>query len=217
MRNKILKKILKDLESAKYVIVKSFSLNENVYGKDIDIYCYSNYHIRNKIIKAFSDLDLNKHFLIEVKEQSHQSHIDIKENDSLVLRFDLYDNLPKFKKLNVRESLFDVVIETRELVNNNEINYFIASKNFNNLLRYIEYIEYFQIENNKIKHLDFLEKNLSSDTNFFENIHYYIKFKYEMPKNKKWLNKEDVSLLFKKVKETPISKLPKKIFTFLFK
>ena len=85
------------------------------------------------------------------------------------------------------------------------------------MLRYIEYVEYFSLENNKIKHLDYLEKNLKSHESFYNLVHYYIKFNFDKHSKKRRFNIEDLNIILAKVRQTPLNKLPQKAYNFFFK
>lgn len=217
MKNEIIKEIFKSIEDKKYVIVKSFSFDKISEGTDIDIYCYSVTEIRDCIISKLNEINLNVNYKIKIEDFKQQIHLDIIKQNKLILRFDLFDSLPSFKKVDIRKSFFDTVIETREKINHDLGVYFIANNSFNNLIRYIEYIEYFEIEHNKIKHLEYLENNLKSNEEFFNSLHYYLKIPLKNESRKRRFTYDDLMILRTKIKQTPIIELPFKVFKFLFR
>ena len=217
MENKIFEIVFKSLKNEKYVIIKSFDPIDFSKGNDIDIFCYSIIDIKKNIINSLDKLLDETSIEISVKNYHKHSHLDILEKNNILIRFDLFEDIPNYKKLNIRSSLFDIILEKRVIKKFRSTNYYIADSNFNNLIRYIEYIEYFTPENNKIKHLIYLENNLKNDFEFYNNIHYYIKFPYEKTKPNRGFRKTDFNQILKKVKETKTKDLPKKIFNFLFR
>ena len=217
MKLKILNTVFKAIQKEKYVIVKSFNINEYKEGSDIDIFCYSINELKNKVIKSLNNIISDYKMNIDIKSYKNHCHLDIVFEGNVFIRFDLFDSLPSYKKLILRESLFDIILEKRVLFNNGDLEYYVCDENFNNLIRYIEYIEYFSPENNKIKHLEYLEKNLKRDNEFYNNIHHYVKFKFEKVGNKRNFSLNDLNELIIKVRQTKMIDLPKKIFKYLFK
>jgi hypothetical protein len=161
-------------------------------------------------------MNLGNDYNIKVKQYENQLHLDIILKGKLLVRFDLYEKTPKFKKVILRASLFDILLETRQKHNVDGIIFFSPNTLFNDMLRYIEYVEYFSLENNKIKHLDYLENNLKSHSDFYELIHYYIKFDFEKSSKKRRFNIEDFQIILTKVRQTPLNQLHKKVFKFFF-
>ena len=216
MKNNLVKVIFKSIIKEKYVVIKSFNPNDFEKGSDIDIFCYSIGQLKDNIINSINKITVENNLNIIVKNFQNHCHLDINDQSGLLIRFDLFDKIPNYQRINIRDSLFDIILETKQSKIYDEIEYYSANINFNNLIRYIEYIEYFYNENNKIKHLNFLEDNLKNDIDFYRNIHYYITFPFEKTQPKRKLSMKDLKGLLDKVKQTSLINLPRKVLKFLF-
>ena len=94
--------------------------------------------------------------------------IDFIENKELIFRLDIYQTLGNYNKIILKDSLKDVILETKEILNLESYKINVPKKIYDNILRYIEYIEYFDIRQDKVKHLNYLEKNIENEAFFIE-------------------------------------------------
>jgi len=173
-----------------YVIIKYNPSFPNYYqGSDIDIFCYNRKEFAKQILN-FGNKYLNKGFEIKVKDiGDNHTFVDFYQNDEIYFRFDLYDSFPNHKKIKIKKYYLYSVIENAVPIikKYNEVEYyiFVPSKIDDLLLRYIEYIEWYELRPDKVKHLDYILDKLSEDSSkmkFIDKLHLYTKFP-EIPLN----------------------------------
>jgi len=162
-------KIFNALEEEVYcVIKKSLIFPQYEMGDDVDIFCYSKDKITELILFELKEWVGDKQ--IKLHTEDYQNHLDIIVDGKIYFRFDIYQKLPQYKKVLVKDAFFSSVIENskKELVKvPNEIDEMI--------LRYLEYQEYYADRPDKIKHIDYIKEYLSDDNKkqFFDKLHYY--------------------------------------------
>lgn len=160
-----------------YSIIRGGEANLINYEKnsDIDIFCQSIAELSKDICSHFNQLDLPENYTLRVRELSPgQTHIDILKETKLKIKLDLYETLPSYKKSEINPSLFNSVIDNST---SNHQGIYTPNKIDDLLIRYLEYVEYYELRPDKIKHLHYIEKHLNEDTHlhseFFKRLHYY--------------------------------------------
>lgn len=185
-----------------YVIVKYNDNFPNYYiGQDIDIFCYNKSQFAQKIFGVGNQY-LNKGFEIKVTDiTTEHSQIDFFLKDELHFRFDVYQELPTYINIKIKKHYIYSVIENavtlQHYYQNKPYNIYISSKKDDLLLRYIEYIEYYQLRPDKVKHLNYILKTIKSDSeriNFLDKLHLYTDF----PDNP--LKSNNISLTYRVIK-----------------
>ncbi len=201
--NKInLEKFFSDID-LKYCVVKLSEDYPNYYTySDIDIFCYDIVAFTHKILD-FAQPYIQKGWRVNVFDCT-KNHIQIdffeEGAEKLDFRFDLYNSLPKYKKVNLKDGFFTMVMEFAQ---KNEKNVFVPSKIDECILRYVEYIENYDIRADKIKHVDYIMQKIpDKDINtFFERLHYYTEFpldvcEKEFVKGNKFKRKKKLPKIF---------------------
>ena len=213
----IIEIIFNSLENENYVVIKHNNFSYEERGYDIDILCESIPTIRDKIIRSSSSW-LNRDRSIKANyENDERLVIDFLEYKELIIRLDIYQNLGNYKKIILKNSLKDVILETKEILDIESYSINVPKKIYDNILRYVEYIEYFDIRPDKVKHLNYLEKNIENEALFYKTLHYFIKVPTPQPSVKRRLSKTDIRIIFKKIKQTPINELIPKIIKYFKK
>ncbi len=206
-----------------YVIIKSSNFPNYRKGSDIDIFCY------NKDTFAQSILDIGNQYVqqgfeIEVTHKCPtQTHIDFFLAGELEFRFDLYGSLPHYEKICLKEHYFLSVIENAIAVdrtcNNENYPIFAPSSADELLLRYIEYIEWYEIRPDKIKHLDYIIDSISDvpeRIKFLDKLHIYTKL--PPPNNSKhtsmnqFYTYQQITSWVKILRTIPVSELPRRVY-----
>ena len=164
-----------------YVIVKfDTHFPHYVKGQDIDIFCYSRSQFVQKILEAGNKY-INDKVEIKVTDiNKEQSHVDFFFEDKLDFRFDVYQKMPAFHKIKIKDHYIYSLIENAVSIQHNfkgkPYPLYVPSKIDNLLMRYIEYVEYYELRPDKIKHLDYIIKTLKSDTkrvSFLDKLHLF--------------------------------------------
>jgi len=163
-----------------YVIVKVGDFPNYYRGSDIDVFCYNKNEFA-KLILTVGNWYLDQGFEIKVtdKDESH-TYVDFYLNGELEFRFDLYQSLPKYKRIRLKEHYIYSVIENASVLYRefDGVQYpiYVPSTVDELLLRYVEYIEWYEVRPDKVKHLDYILDAVASDSSrigFLDKLHLY--------------------------------------------
>ena len=186
--NKIdLLKVFTGLEKKHYSIIKLPNLFPSYeIGSDLDIFCFDVEDITKIILKVLNQ-EIDDGFHILFMKSGDNMKIDIMDGDIIHLRFDLYNKLPRYKNVIIKEGLFSSIIENSIIKKVDGLKIKIPSDLDETLLRYIEYNEWFAERPDKIKHINYIEnkiKTKSVDLNvFLDKLHFYIDFPKNLEEN----------------------------------
>lgn len=174
---------LECMQELPYCIVKFQSIDKYTEGGDMDIFCFNISEVVQVLSKVAAEKLISERYDIDIYECGNEKHVqfDVIKNKKLIFKFDLYGEMPHYKKINVKKSLFDVVIENAEKsCYVNERGKKICVKHayiFDELLlRYIEYIEWYELRPDKVKHLEYILEKVNSDESnidFLDRLYYY--------------------------------------------
>ncbi len=149
-------------------------------GDDIDIFCYEPDSITRKVLE-WANQYIKKGLEIKVISQAEYNHftIDFMDGREIHLRFDIYGQLPLYKKVLIKPALFENIIEHSRPVykkyDNVSFRVNIPDLIDDMLLRYIEFIEWYNIRPDKIKHLDYIMDKINDEKKirFLNKLHHY--------------------------------------------
>lgn len=203
---------VKDLN---YAIVKNENFPNYYKGSDIDVFCYDKNTFAKRLLSVGNSY-LKEGFEIKTlnKSESH-SYIDFFLNDELEFRFDLYESLPEYKKIRLKPHYTLSVIENAVAVEREfeGTKYYIRipSQIDDILLRYVEYIEWYELRPDKIKHLDYITEKLDEDkqSQLLNKLHAYTAFpecSYSSKPRKHTLRKS-VARIYSKLKKMSSSEI----------
>jgi len=176
-----LSKFFKEFEDEQYCIIKLDKNFPNYYEySDIDIFCYDVLKLADKIFKNGQNY-IDRGFEIKATEVclNTQVHIDFFIGGKLDFRFDLYQNIPDYKKILIKPAFYSSVIENRTAVQKqSETEFFkiyVPCKTDELILRYIEFVEYYDIRADKIKHANYINSyaNKLDKKKFLDKLHFY--------------------------------------------
>lgn len=163
-----------------YVIVKVGDFPNYYRGSDIDVFCYNKDEFAKQIL-AVGNWYLDQGFEIKVidKDESH-TYVDFYLDGELEFRFDLYQSLPKYKRIRLKEHYIYSVIENASVLyrkfDGAQYSIYVPSPVDELLLRYVEYIEWYELRPDKVKHLDYILDAVASDASrigFLDKLHLY--------------------------------------------
>ena len=203
-----------------YVIVKDEDFPNYYKGSDIDVFCYDKGTFTKRIL-SIANSYLDKGFEVKVSNKSEsQTYIDFFLNGELEFRFDLYESLPQYKKIHLKPYYILSVIENATIVqrefNDSKYPIRVPSKIDDFLLRYVEYIEWYELRPDKIKHLDYIIEKIDEDkkTQFLNKLHYYTAFpEYSdstPAQEHSW--KKNVSEIYSKLKQKSLPEILVAVF-----
>ena len=170
--------LFKELESRpNFCIVKlPKEFPDYIIGSDLDFFCYDIEETARTIL-AFLQKFISEDLTIKIIHYSNQIHIDFKNQDKIIIRFDLYGRLPAYKNVLIKESLFSSIIENSIMTERGDCKVRVPSQLDENIIRYIEYHEYYAQRPDKIKHIDYIQQSIKNSNinlnNFFDKLYYY--------------------------------------------
>jgi hypothetical protein len=171
----------RQLSDVPYCIVKlPEAFPEFGPGEDIDIFCYSVDDMTGRLI-AWGDQYIDEGFSIRIATLiSHQHvHADFIKAGDLVVRFDLYGCLPSYSKVLIKPALFESIIENSIVKKIKKNDTFIEIKTPSAvdemIIRYIEFIEWYNVRPDKIKHLEYISNNVEENNTkiMLDKLHHY--------------------------------------------
>lgn len=186
----IIQKIIYDLFNGefdnKYAIIKLNPQFPNItIGSDIDFFVYNAKNFIHEL-----DKKLKNNIFIKVKIKKFNSihhHYNIYEKTTrrLLIKLDLYSEIPNFQVVKVKNKLFLNLLSNPQKktfkIQSKNINIFIPSLYFDLILRYIEYYEFFWTGYPKDIHLNFIKKAFLNDDKKLRNFLSYINYYTELP------------------------------------
>lgn len=215
-----LDKFFFNVKDQTYVIIKNEDFPNYYKGGDIDVFCYDKGAFTKRIL-SIANSYLDKGFEVKVSNKSEsQTYIDFFLNGELEFRFDLYESLPQYKKIHLKPYYILSVIENATIVqrefNSSQYPLRLSSTVDDFLLRYVEYIEWYELRPDKIKHLDYIIEKIDEDkkTQFLNKLHYYTAFpEYSDStpvREHSW--KKNVSEIYSKLKRKSIPEILAAVF-----
>jgi|688.fasta_scaffold84277_3 hypothetical protein len=154
----------------KYCVVKLSPIFPLYHpGQDIDIFCRDIERLSREAI-GFLQNYVDENYFIRVIKRNNCHQVDLMKKNTIHFRFDFINAIPRFKQVKIKSSLLDVVIESSKEKIIEDFKLKIPNQIDECILRYIEYVEYFAIHPDKIKHVDYINSFFESkpeDKKFF--------------------------------------------------
>jgi hypothetical protein len=204
-----------------YVVVRLGDFPNYYKGGDIDVFCYNKAEFA-KVVIGVGQSYLEQNFEISVTDDDVQTYIDFYLGSELEFRFDLYQSLPNYKKIRIKEHYIFSVIENAAVVHREfkGVRYpiYVPSVVDELLLRYIEYIEWYHLRPDKIKHLDYILDSVSTDASrigFLDKLHLYTRLpepEVDARQTSRFYLFRWLSFWIKKVRSVPLRQLPGAVF-----
>ena len=218
-----------NVRSLEYVIIKKSEEFPNYYKRsDVDIFCSEGDEFA-RIILEIGNKYITEGFEIKVENSGEKNKIfiDFCFEDEINFRFDICTALPNYSKIRIKPFFFYSVIDRRKTLNrkynNIEYSIFVTSIIDELILRYFEYLEWYELRPDKVKHLHYIEDSLNTNIireRFFNRLSTYT----ELPENKKdekfHLSKKIYrSFIFSTsgIRNTPLKQIPHKVLKRLKK
>jgi len=186
-------------------------------GGDLDIFCYRLERVGRRLLAlARHDVETRGLEATIAQRQPDHWHLDLIEDGDIVLRFDLYGAMPRYRRLRVKPALFESIIEHAEPRTGEHQGrvyvYHVPCALDEALIRYLEYCEYYWTGLDKLHHLDWIAAQLDEEPRrigFLDKLHRYSAF----PDYEEQLATEPPSLLRRyagKLRRTPVHLWPAK-------
>ena len=223
MKKIILFDFFKEVSDELYCINKRGDIEKYREGSDIDIFCMNIKTFSQKILNIANVYIKEGYEIIVNNTRDKHWHIDFYNDDKLIIRFDLYASMPNYNKINIKESLFSSIVENRVQesinLNNADVVVYYPSAIDEVIIRYLEYIENYQIRPDKVKHLDYIIKKIQNDKDkrlFLDKLHYHTSLPKDLiPKKNNYDLVFFLKMIITKIKTTEKKHLLKKGIKFI--
>lgn len=159
-----LSKFFQELSSEEYSIMKYDGIEDYKSGSDIDIFVKNVKSFIRKIITVGNQY-ISKGYQINVHDHfCKHSYVDFCIDEKIEFRFDIYENFKMYKNVFICPEYFNEILN-----NSGTIQHSFEGKSFNVkilseidelVFRYLEYVDWFQEREDKIKHLNFIIKSV---------------------------------------------------------
>ena len=170
-----------ELRNQIYVVVKLSDTFPNYYkGSDIDVFCYDKDQFARHILRVGKSY-VDQGFEIKVTDcdETH-AFVDFYVDGKLDFRFDLYQSLPPYRKIRLKSYYMYSVVENAIPISRDfhgvQYDIYVPSSVDDLLLRYVEYIEWYETRPDKIKHLEYIMRAISGEPSrigFLDKLHLY--------------------------------------------
>ena len=162
-----------------YVLIKkSKEFPDYSSGSDVDLLVMDKDEALQRVVD-FYESDFSSKGALKVSNNEYHCHIDFLVDDKLDIRIDLIHNFDFLSRFSVKNAFFIKIFKDRLLIDIENGSIYIPAPEDDLTIRYFEYLEYFDLYPNKIKHLDYIcdvhDELLKK--HFFENTHRFICFK----------------------------------------
>ncbi len=167
----------------KYVALKlTEDFPKYTTGAELDIFCQNIDGVLLSILPQ-----MNRHvdegYEVKLEDKNYHFSICLVKNNNLHIRLNLYKSLPILKKISIKESLFDVMIERAVKKKfgrskDRQLEIYVPEFYDDLLIKYIEFQEWYSLRGNKIQHAEYIQGSLTNQKkrkNFFDRVHYYTK------------------------------------------
>lgn len=173
----IIQKAFEALEGEDYCLIKKHPNFPNLeVGSDLDIFGRNTNQMIGLLSGCLREY-LDDQCRIEVLRSSYGAKVDLISSDEVLLRFDLYKLLPTYKKVNIKPSFFDVVIESAKYIEVEGYKLKVPDRYDDHILRYIEFQEFYSERPSKIGHLEYIVNSFEGENvdkkKFFDRLHYF--------------------------------------------
>lgn len=165
-----------------YVLIKGAGLDQIDKGHDLDILCSSIRDV-SRILLGVANRYIMQGIEVEIRELRRHRHIqmDLTWRGELLVRFDLYGRLPVYPSIRFKRNYFERLIQDRReefrTWRGGTYPLYRPSLMDELVLRYVEYVQYFPVRPDKIKHLEYLLgylKHQPEYQRFLDRLHQYI-------------------------------------------
>ena len=142
------------LRDQPYAIAKLGDFPNYYSGSDIDVFCYDVHKIA-RLILSVGNWYVDQGFEITVSTKGEsQTYVDFWYDGELEFRFDLCQSLSNYKRIRLKEHYVYSVVENASVVHRefNGARYpiYVPSTLDDLLLRYVEYIEWYETRPDKV-------------------------------------------------------------------
>jgi hypothetical protein len=211
-----------------YVIVKPDGEFPNYYERsDIDIFCYDKDEFAKAILGVGNQYVLEGFEIVVADKKDSHTHIDFYFNGKLDFRFDLYESFPQYKKVQIKKHYIYSVIENAIPLDRDfdgeRYQIYVPSVVDDLLLRYIEYIEWYEVRPDKIKHLDYIARSIEEDhgrISFLDRLHLYTYLpsaRYDNSSNIVSAFRERNAYWIARIRSMPLRRIPGAVLRKLYR
>jgi hypothetical protein len=175
-------------------------------GSDIDLLVIDRFTASEKIQKYLSEILDGSECFLRVTEGRYHIHLDLIRENKLWIRLDLIDELDFYTQFSIQPALKTKLFLERKSIDVDGHAIYIPSPEHELIIRYYEYLEWFERRPDKIKHLDFILANSTPEQQekIIENAHRFIRLHHaqwqgEVPP-RTYSRKQNIKVIVEKAK-----------------
>jgi hypothetical protein len=163
-----LPEIFGQTESHAYALMKSLPAGEPELGSDIDILCLDKAALGKQLLRNCRLL-IEHGYTIRLRElpETDQAHLDIMQGRMIALRLDLHEGLGAYQRVPIKDTFEQRLLDRREWATVDcpagVLRLAVPDPIDNLVLRYLEYHEWFEARPDKVKHAEYIAKQLTDD------------------------------------------------------
>ncbi len=154
---------LQAVQEENYAVIKwRGKLDAYAIGDDLDIVCEDIGRFVKKMMLVGNDfVSAGFEISLWVAQDNKQVHLDLKEQNKLLFRFDIYKGLPNYTLVSInpdflKKSLTDSLVEVID-----QTTVKLASIDCDMVFRYLEYLEYGAISPRKLQHYHWVSQKIA--------------------------------------------------------
>jgi len=176
--NQILFEVFKKIHIIEYALIKLDPIFPYLTaGSDIDLLVKDPDQATQLLLDSLNNFVKDDAYEIYIQSiRREHIQIDLLKDNAIIIRFDIHSKLPEYKYLAIKDSLFERILSESKEKEIKNIHIKVPSLNHELMIRYFEYIEYYSIRPDKIKHINYITESLVDKEHFFSQIHFYTKF-----------------------------------------
>jgi hypothetical protein len=149
-------------------------------GADVDVFCGDLQALARRLLAVGNQEVKRGWHIVVTSKETGGAYLDFfaPDQERLHFRFDLHGGLPVLTKVHLSPALFTAALARRTTVERAGRAYAVPDKLDDLVLRYAEYLEYYEQRPDKVKHLEFILAAVETDEErrlFLERLHLYTK------------------------------------------
>ncbi len=147
-------------------------------GSDVDVLVIDRFAVSEKAQEYLHHILAGEEVFLRVGEGNKHIHLDLMNGNDILIRLDLIDSLDCFTRFSVQDAIKVKIFLDRENISVDNQEVFVLSHEFDLLIRYFEYLEWFERRPDKMKHLDYILANSTQEQRLvlINNAHRFIRF-----------------------------------------
>lgn len=159
-----LHKFFHDLQNESYAIMKYAGIDEYIPGSDIDIFVQDIQSVVKKIVASGNEYLDHGYEINVIDNLEKHSYVDFRRNNKIEFRFDIYEHFKMYNNAFIEERYLTQLLNHRKQLEasfeGKEYTVSVLGSEDELVLRYLEYADWHKKRPDKIKHIEYILKEL---------------------------------------------------------